>query len=61
MFFYDHDKFILYSQQQIVTTLRDISEYVLYYNETDLATTNDTIFLYLYSLHLKKQAVKHQM
>ena len=53
MLFYDHDKFSLFSQQQIVTTLRDISEYVLYYNETDLATTNDTIFLYLYSLHLK--------
>ena len=53
MLFYDHDKFTLYSQQQIVTTLRDISEYVLYYNEADLATTNDTIFLYLYSLHLK--------
>ena len=53
MLFYDHDKFTLYSQQQIVTTLRDISEDVLYYNEADLATTNDTIFLYLYSLHLK--------
>lgn len=53
MLFYDHVKFTLFSQQQIVTTLRDISEYVLYYNEVDLATTHDTIFLYLYSLHLK--------
>ena len=48
MLFYDHDKFTLYSQQQIVTTLRDISEYVLYYNEADLATTNDTIFVPLF-------------
>ena len=53
MLFYDHDKFTLYSQHQIVTTLRDISEYVLYYNEPDLASTQDTLFLYLYSLHLK--------
>ena len=30
MLFYDHDKLTLYSQHQIVTTLRDISEYVLY-------------------------------
>ena len=47
MLFYDHDKFTLYSQHQIVTTLRDISEYVLYYNEPDLAITQDTILLYL--------------
>ena len=53
MLFYDHDKFTMYSQHQIVTTLRDISEYVLYYNESDLALTQDTLFLYLYSLHLK--------
>ena len=53
MLFYDHDKFTLYSQHQIVTTLRDISEYVLYYNEPDLASTQDTLFLYIYSLHLK--------
>ena len=53
MLFYDHDKFTLYSQQQIVTTLRDISEYVLYYNESNLASTQDTLFLFFYSLHLK--------
>ena len=45
MLFYDHDKFTLYSQHQIVTTLRDISEYVLYYNEPDLASTQDTFCL----------------
>ena len=53
MLFYDHHKFTLYSQQQITTTLRDISEYVLYYNESNLASTQDTLFLHLYSLHLK--------
>ena len=53
MLFYDHYKFTLYSQQQITTTLRDISEYVLYYNESNLASTQDTLFCTSYSLHLK--------
>ena len=47
MLFYDHDKFTLYSQHQIVTTLRDISEYVLYYNEPDLASTQDLSLIHI--------------
>ena len=42
----------LYSQQQIPTQLRDISEYVLYY-KNQLGILNDTNFIYIYSIHLK--------
>ena len=41
----------LYSQQQIPTQLRDISEYVLYYKP--LANQGDTNLIYFYSIHLK--------
>lgn len=51
--YYNSDKLTLQSQQQIATSLRDISEYVVYYNAPDLATTNDTVFFYVYSCHLK--------
>ena len=33
LLFYDQTKFGLYSQNQIVTTLRDINEYVLFYKD----------------------------
>ncbi|MCD4736183.1 MAG: lamin tail domain-containing protein, partial [Bacteroidales bacterium] len=52
MLFYNSDKFTLYSQHYIVTSLRHINEYVLYFNSSNLAK-GDTIFLYLYSAHLK--------
>jgi hypothetical protein len=52
-FFYNANKLSLYSQQQIQTTLRDISEYVLYYNDPNLSATSDTIFFFFYSVHLK--------
>ena len=52
LLFYNQNKFELYSQQQIPTQLRDISEYVLYCkNQIDLA--NDTSFIFIYSIHLK--------
>ena len=53
LLFYDQTKLGLHSQYQIQTTLRDISEYVLYYKAPDLSTTLDTTYLYFYSLHLK--------
>ena len=52
LLFYDQNKFELYSQQQIPTQLRDISEYVLYY-KNQLGILNDTSFIYIYSIHLK--------
>jgi hypothetical protein len=51
--FYNSNKLTLLSQQQIPTVLRDISEYVLYYNDPNLSSTSDTIYFYFYSVHLK--------
>lgn len=51
--FYNSNKLTLLSQQQIQTVLRDISEYVLYYNDPNLSASSDTIYFYFYSLHLK--------
>jgi len=53
MLFYNSDKLVLKSQFQIATTLRDISEYVLYYKDPNIAMVTDTIFLYCYMAHLK--------
>ena len=53
MLFYNSNKIALKSQHQIATDLRDISEYVVYYKAPDLATTQDTVFFYLYGCHLK--------
>ena len=53
MLFYNSEKFGLVSQQQISTVLRDISEYVLYYKDPNISATSDTIYFYMYSLHLK--------
>ncbi len=51
--FYNSNKLTLLSQQQIATVLRDISEYILYYNDPNLDANSDTIYFYFYSLHLK--------
>jgi len=51
--FYNSNKLTLLSQQQIPTVLRDINEYVLYYNDPNLSAFSDTIYFYFYSLHLK--------
>ena len=53
MLFYNSDKLVLYSQDTINTALRQINEYVLYYKSWDIETTDDTIFFYFYSAHLK--------
>ena len=52
LLFYNQNKFSLYSQQQIPTQLRDISEYVLYY-KNQINLVSDTSFIYVYSIHLK--------
>lgn len=51
--YFNSDKLSLYEQNEISTVLRDINEYVLYYNSTDIATTLDTTFFYIYVCHLK--------
>jgi hypothetical protein len=51
--YFNSDKLRLYEQNEISTVLRDINEYVLYYNSIDIATTLDTTFFYIYVCHLK--------
>jgi len=53
MLFYNADKLVLYSQHEIPTVLRNISEYVLYYNAPGMTATSDTVFIYCYMAHLK--------
>jgi endonuclease/exonuclease/phosphatase (EEP) superfamily protein YafD len=47
--YYKPDKVTLKSQQQITTTLRDISQYYVY----KIISPGDTAWLYLYMAHLK--------
>ncbi|MFK7946157.1 MAG: lamin tail domain-containing protein [Saprospiraceae bacterium] len=53
MLFYNSDKLTLYSQDELITEIRDINEYILYYNSPTLAQHNDTIFIDFYVAHLK--------
>jgi hypothetical protein len=53
MLYYNSDKLVLYSQKEIPTSLRNISEYVLYYKAPGMTTASDTVFIYCYSAHLK--------
>lgn len=53
MLFYNSDKVGLLEQSQIVTSLRDISEYKVYYKSPNLSTTQDTAIMWLYACHLK--------
>ena len=53
MLYYNSDKLVLYSQKEIATTLRNISEYVLYYKAPNMTNTSDTVFVFCYSAHLK--------
>jgi len=53
MLFYNANKFGLISQQKIATVLRDINEYVLYYKDPNISALSDTIYFYMYSMHLK--------
>ncbi len=53
LLYYNSDKLVLFSQNVIYTSLRDINEYILYYKAEDLATANDTIFFHFFVAHLK--------
>jgi len=53
MLFYNNEKFGLIEQFQISTSIRDISEYHLYYKEPNMTASSDTIHLWAYSCHLK--------
>ena len=53
MLFYNSNKFGLVSQKVIATVLRDVNEYVLYYKDPNINALSDTIYFYMYSLHLK--------
>jgi exonuclease III len=53
MIFYNTNKLGLSRQFQIVTELRDISEYKMYYKSQDLGSGGDTTFIWFYSAHLK--------
>ncbi len=52
MMYYNSNKVALVSQQNIPTVVRDISEYLVY-SKQSLGTTNDTVFIHLYCMHLK--------
>jgi hypothetical protein len=51
--YYNTNKLILYSQDYIVTGIRDIDHYVLYLNDPNLSTFYDTTFVEVYMCHLK--------
>lgn len=53
MLFYNSNKLELYSQYEIPTSLRNISEYVLFYKSPGLGPGDDTIFIHCYMAHLK--------
>lgn len=53
MLFYNSDKLVLYSQFEIATSLRNISEYVLYYDAANITAQSDTVFIHCYMAHLK--------
>lgn len=53
MLFYNSNILGLAEQTQLTTTLRDISEYKLYYKAPGLNASSDTIYLDVFSVHLK--------
>ena len=53
MLYYNSNKLTLYSQFEISTTLRNISEYVLYYKAPNMTAQSDTVFIHCYMAHLK--------
>ncbi len=53
MLYYNNEKFGLISQDEVNTSLRDINLYVMYYKEPGMNASSDTVYLYLYSAHLK--------
>jgi endonuclease/exonuclease/phosphatase family metal-dependent hydrolase len=53
---YDTDKLTLHSQAEVITTYRDVNEFVLFLNDQLLADGADTTFIYLYVTHLKSSS-----
>jgi PKD repeat protein len=53
MLFFNSEKLALYSQWYIITPLRYINEYVLFYKPDGPFPDGDTTFLYFYVAHLK--------
>jgi len=53
LLFYNMNTIGLKEQNNINTSLRAISEYIVYYKDPNLAITHDTTFIYLYGCHLK--------
>ncbi|MCK4664276.1 MAG: T9SS type A sorting domain-containing protein [Bacteroidales bacterium] len=53
MLYYNTVKLTLFSQDLVITDIRDINIYTLYYNSPDLQTENDTVFLTCIVGHLK--------
>ena len=53
MFYYNSEKVILYSQEEILTATRDFNKYTVYANDPSLALSGDTVFIDFYMAHLK--------
>ena len=53
MFYYNSEKVTFYSQDVILTDLRDINEYVIYGKDPNLGSNKDTTFIDFYEAHLK--------
>lgn len=53
MLYYNTQKVGLKSQSELLTDLRDINEYVVYFKDPNLALHNDTTFSRLFVTHLK--------
>ncbi len=51
--FYDARNFVLHSQHQIATSVRDINLYRLYHNDSNLSVHHDTAIFYIICTHLK--------
>lgn len=51
--YYNTNKWVFYSQDYIVTGVRDIDHYILYANDPNLGNFYDTTFIEVYMCHLK--------
>lgn len=51
--FFDSRKFVLHSQHQLATAVRDINIFKLYHNDPNLPFHQDTAFLFVICTHLK--------
>jgi len=53
MCYFNSNLFGFDSQLEITTDLRDVNQYILYYQDPNLALTQDTTFIDFYATHLK--------